>query len=67
MKLLKRFGARVALSAFPASAIVIIAVTELQRHGVEVSDVESSAATGLLTYLAYVLLGAGETKQNSSS
>jgi hypothetical protein len=59
---MNRIAARVAGIAFPASAIVIIVMTEIQRHGVEVSDVEASAATGLMTWLGFILLGAG-TKQ----
>jgi hypothetical protein len=57
---MRRLGARVAAVAFPASALVIVGVSELQRNGVEVSDVEAAAATGLLTWLAFIVFGAGE-------
>jgi hypothetical protein len=53
-------GARIAASAFPASAIVILSVYIIQgAFGLEVPGEASAAATGLLTWLAFVLLGAG--------
>lgn len=51
---------RIANVAFPASAIVIIGATIAQGLGVEIPEQATAAATGLLTYLAYAFLGAGE-------
>lgn len=56
----KALGERVALVAFPASAIVIIAVTVIRAAlNYEVPEEAAAAATGLLTWLAFVSLGAG--------
>lgn len=53
--------ARIAAVAFPASAIVILGSVAIKSlTGAEVPEEAAAAATGLLTYLAYVTLGAGE-------
>lgn len=52
---------RIASVAFPASAIVILASVLVKAlSGAEVPEEASAAATGLLTYLAFITLGAGE-------
>lgn len=62
---MKNAAARIAASAFPASAIVILtsAVIQAASH-FEVPEEAAAAATGLLTWLAFVLLGAGERSKS---
>lgn len=53
-------GTRVASAAFPASAIVILASLIISGFtGYEVPEEGAAAATGLLTWAAFVVLGAG--------
>lgn len=52
---------RIASVAFPASAIVILAAVLVKAFtGSEVPEEASAAATGLLTWAAFITLGAGE-------
>lgn len=57
---MNNIGARIAASAFPASAIVILTGEAIKALTTgEVPEQAAAAATGLLTWAAFVLLGAG--------
>lgn len=57
---MKGIGARIAAIAFPASALVILGAAAVQGFtGDPVNEAVTAAATGLVTWLGFVLLGAG--------
>jgi hypothetical protein len=62
--MMNRMWGRVAMVAFPASALVIIVSAVVEGlTSVDVSNEVAAAATGLLTYAAFVFLGAGEKSE----